>query len=194
MTRSLCARHWLPTRGVASGLAALAAALLLSACGDPGPEQAMAWIAQERAKLQPKVDPLPEPKAYLPENFSADPRNDPFSLQRLSKALGASSPGARTANSALIAPELTRRKEALEALPLTSIAMVGSLIRSGQPVALVRADGLLHQVRVGNYLGQNYGRITRISESEVVLREIVQDAAGEWTERVANLVLQEGSK
>ncbi len=67
-------------------------------------------------------------------------------------------------------------------------------MRSGQPLALVRADGLLYQVRVGNYMGQNYGRIVRIAENEVVLREIVQDAAGEWTERMANLVLQEGTK
>ena len=72
--------------------------------------------------------------------------------------------------------------------------MVGSLIKLGQPVALVRVDNLLYQVRVGNYLGQNYGRITKISETEVALREIVQDAAGEWIERTATLQLQEGSK
>jgi len=54
---------------------------------------------------------------------------------------------------------------------------------------------LLYQVRPGQYLGQNYGRITKISETEVVLREIVQDAVGEWIERPAALQLQEeGSK
>ena len=72
--------------------------------------------------------------------------------------------------------------------------MVGSLNRNGQPVALVTVDKLLYQVRVGNYLGQNYGRITRISETELGLREIVQDAAGEWIERVATLQLQERSR
>ena len=96
--------------------------------------------------------------------------------------------------SGLIAPELTRRKEALEAFPLDSMAMVGSLNRNGQPVALVSVDKLLYQVRVGNYLGLNYGRITRISETELALREIVQDAAGEWIERVATLQLQERTK
>jgi len=72
--------------------------------------------------------------------------------------------------------------------------MVGSLIKAGQPVALVRVDNLIYQVRAGNYLGQNYGRITKVTETSVVLREIIQDAAGEWIERPATLQLLEGSK
>ena len=79
-------------------------------------------------------------------------------------------------------------------MPLDAVAMVGSLLRQGQPVALVRVDNLLYQVRAGNYLGQNYGRITKISETEVALREIVQDAGGEWLERAVKIQLQEGSK
>ena len=72
--------------------------------------------------------------------------------------------------------------------------MVGLLDRKGQRVALVRVGKLLYQVSVGNYLGQNYGRIQRISESEITLREIVQDGTGEWIERQAVLQLQEGTK
>jgi type IV pilus assembly protein PilP len=71
------------------------------------------------------------------------------------------------------------------------MSMVGSLNREGQLVALVKVDKLLYQVRPGNYLGQNFGRVTRITETEVVMREIVQDSAGEWTERAAALQLQE---
>ena len=94
----------------------------------------------------------------------------------------------------LLAPELNRRKEPLEAFPLDAMSMVGSLLKQGQPVALVKVDALLYQVRPGNYLGQNYGRITKVAETEVVLRELVQDAAGEWVERTATLQLQEKSK
>jgi len=94
----------------------------------------------------------------------------------------------------LVAPELVRRKEALEAFPLDAVSLVGSLVKEGQPVALVKVDNLLYQVRVGNHLGQNYGRVTKIAETEVSLREIVQDAAGEWIERTATLQLQERSK
>ena len=100
----------------------------------------------------------------------------------------------QTGNSDLVAPELARRKEALEAFPLDSMAMVGSLNRKGQRVALVTVDKLLYQVRVGNHLGLNYGRVTHIDETELGLREIVQDAAGEWIERTATLQLQERSK
>jgi type IV pilus assembly protein PilP len=93
-----------------------------------------------------------------------------------------------------VAPELVRRKEALEAFPLDAVTMVGSYVQAGRPVALVMVDSLLYQVRPGNYLGQNYGKVNKISETEVILREIVQDAVGEWIERPAKLQLQERSK
>ena len=118
----------------------------------------------------------------------------PFSDEKLASVLKGSE-ATPVANSALIAPELDRRKQPLEAYPLDTMSMVGSLNRQGQLVALVKVDNLLYQVRPGQYLGQNYGRITKISETEVVLREIVQDAVGEWIERPAALQLQEeGSK
>lgn len=118
---------------------------------------------------------------------------EPFSNQKLAQALKRDSNQANV-SAALVAPELARRKEPLEASPLDAVFMVGSLIKLGQPVALVRVDNLLYQVRVGNYLGQNYGRITKVSETGMSLREIVQDAAGEWIERTATLQLQEVSK
>jgi type IV pilus assembly protein PilP len=97
-------------------------------------------------------------------------------------------------NATLIAPEMARRKEPLEAFPLDSMAMVGSLNKEGAPTALLKVDNLLYQVRVGNYLGQNYGKIIKISETAIQLREIVQDATGDWIERIASLDLQEGKK
>ena len=113
-------------------------------------------------------------------------------MQKLTQALRRDS--SQPSSSGLIAPELSRRKESLEAFPLDSMAMVGSLSRNGQPVALVSVDKLLYQVRVGNHLGLNFGRITNLRETELGLREIVQDAAGEWIERVATLQLQEKAK
>jgi type IV pilus assembly protein PilP len=74
------------------------------------------------------------------------------------------------------------------------MSMVGSVNKQGQAFALLRVDNLLYQVKLGDYLGQNYGRITRIGETEVALREIVQDAAGEWIERTATLQLVEKAR
>lgn len=171
----------------------LAAGSVLAGCGASGREELQEWMTEQRNTTRPRITPIPEPKHFVPQAYSQEGATEPFSNQKLTQALKRESSQA-TANAALIAPELARRKEALEAYPLDSMAMVGSLIKEGQPVALVKVDNLLYQVRMGNYLGQNYGRITKISETEVGLREIVQDAAGEWIERTATLQLQERSK
>jgi type IV pilus assembly protein PilP len=74
------------------------------------------------------------------------------------------------------------------------MSMVGSVNKQGQPFALLRVDNLLYQVKVGDYLGQNYGRIMKIAETEVVLRELVQDSGGDMVERPATLQLQERAR
>jgi type IV pilus assembly protein PilP len=112
---------------------------------------------------------------------------DPFSTQKLTVAIRQE---AAQPNSLLTA-EMNRRKEPLEAYPLDGMTMVGSLTRDSRRYALLRVDNLLYQVKTGEYLGQNFGRITKISETEITLREVVQDAAGEWIERTSTLQLQE---
>ena len=174
-------------------LAFLSLLLVLSACSSSGDDELQQWMTAQRNMSKSRVDRLPEPTKFSPQAYTEEGSVEPFSSQKLAQALKRDSNQAAS-NAALIAPELARRKEPLEASPLDSVAMVGSLIRAGQPVALVRVENLLYQVRVGNYLGQNYGRITKVSETGVTLREIVQDAAGEWIERQATLQLQEGSK
>ncbi|MDP1741909.1 MAG: pilus assembly protein PilP [Polaromonas sp.] len=165
----------------------------LAACGSGEQAELQQWMTEQRAQTKARIEPLPEPTKFSPQAYTQEGAIEPFSSQKLTQALSRDSNKA-TANAALIAPELNRRKEALEAMPLDAVSMVGSLVKQGQPVALVRVDNLLYQVRVGNYLGQNYGRITKISETEVALREIVQDAGGEWLERAVTIQLQEGSK
>lgn len=171
----------------------LAALLALAACGSSQQEELQQWMVNQRSQTKPKVDRLPEPSKFSPQPYTQEGSVEPFSNQKLAQALKRDSNQA-TANAALIAPELARRREPLEASPLDTVVMVGSLINVGKPVALVRVDSLLYQVRVGNYLGQNYGRITKVSETGLTLREIVQDAAGEWIERTATLQLQEVTK
>jgi len=173
---------------------AVAAAGVLSACGSSDQEEVQQWMAEQRAVTKPQVTPIPEPKTFAPQAYTQEASVEPFSNQKLTQALKRDSQQSGTASAALLAPELARRKEPLEGYPLDSMAMVGSLQKQGQPVALIKVDKLLYQVKSGNYLGQNYGRITKIGETEVVLRELVQDAAGEWVERVATLQLQEKSK
>lgn len=166
---------------------------LLSGCGSSGQEELQQWMAEQRAQTKPKVQPIPEPKKFTPQAYTQEAATDPYSNLKLTQALKRGSAQV-SANAALVAPELSRRKEPLESFPLDAMSMVGSLVKQGQPVALVKVDNLLYQVRPGNYLGQNYGKITKVGETELTLREIVQDAAGEWIERTATLQLQERSK
>lgn len=168
-------------------------AMTLAACGAASEDELRQWMAEQKSQTRPKVTPISEPKQFKPESYSQVTAVEPFSKEKLTQALKRESSQA-TANGALVAPELARRKEALEAFPLDAMAMVGSFTRLGQPVALVKIDNLLYQVKPGNYLGQNYGRVVKIAETEVTLREIVQDAVGEWIERPATLQLQERSK
>lgn len=164
----------------------------LSGCLGSEEADLRSWMADQRAHVKPTVPPISAPKKFTPQAYTESASIDPFDAMKLTQALRRDS--AQPSSSALIAPELARRKEALEAYPLDQMTMVGSLDRKGQPVALISVDKLLYQVRVGNHMGLNYGLITRISETELGLREIVQDAAGEWIERVATLQLQEGKK
>jgi type IV pilus assembly protein PilP len=162
---------------------------LLAGCGAEN-EELQEWMERQRREVKPNVSPLSPPKKFEAQPYGSAQAVDPFSNQKLTVALKME---ARQPNS-MLGAELSRRKEPLEAYPLDTMAMVGSLLKAGKPVALVRVENLLHQVRPGNYLGQNYGRVMKVGETEVVLREIVQDAAGEWIERTATLQLQERSK
>ena len=170
---------------ISSVLVAFAAA----GCGGEQDELTQ-WMDQQQREVKPSVQPLSPPKKFNPQAYVALNGVEPFSTQKLTVALKRE---ARQPNS-LLAAEVNRRKEPLEAYPLDSMSMVGSVTKAGRPYALLRVDNLLYQVKPGDYLGQNYGKITKISETDVSLREIVQDAAGEWIERSSALQLQEKAR
>jgi len=165
------------------------AALSLTACGD-AQDELQQWIEQQRREAKPSVTPLSPPKKFNPQPYLAGAGVEPFSTQKLTVAIKQES---RQPNS-LLAAEINRRKEPLEAYPLDSMSMVGSVTKQGRPYALLRVDNLLYQVKAGDYLGQNYGKVTKITETDISLREIVQDAAGEWIERTSSLQLQERAR
>ncbi|RZL48498.1 MAG: pilus assembly protein PilP [Variovorax sp.] len=173
-------------------VAALAGFGALGGCAGSDRDDLQAWMAEQRALVKPTVTPIVAPKKFTPQAYTQEGGVEPFNIAKLTQALRRDA--AQPSTSGLIAPELSRRKEALESFPLDAMEMVGSLQGSGQPVALVRVDKLIYQVRAGNYLGLNYGRVLRVGENQLTLREIVQDASGEWIERPAALELQEKSK
>ena len=177
------------TKRFALSVAAAMIGVALSGCtGEQGELQE--WMEQQKREVKPSVQPLSPPKKFDPQPYSALSGVEPFSTQKLTVALKQE---ARQPNS-MLAAEINRRREPLEAYPLDSMSMVGSVVKQGRQYALLRVDNLLYQVKLGDYLGQNYGKITKITETDISLREIVQDAAGEWIERPGALQLQEKAR
>ena len=170
------------------GAAVLLTVSVVACSGDQ--DELQQWMEQQKREVKPSVQPLSPPKKFVPQPYSAVTGVEPFSAQKMTVALKQE---ARQPNSLLTA-EINRRKEPLEAYPLDSMTMVGSVLKQGHPYALLKVDNLLYQVKLGDYLGQNYGKITKITETDISLREIVQDAAGEWIERTGSLQLQEKAR
>jgi len=166
----------------------VAAAFALAACDGGEQQELKSELTALTKDLRGKVQPLPVVKPYEPVPYTAYDLPDPFGPAKIQLAAKGSGTGAGGG----LKPDLNRPKEPLEAFPLESLRMVGTLERGKQTFGLVRADAGLYRVRVGNYMGQNFGVITKISDAEITLRELFQDAGGDWAERESTLLLQEG--
>jgi type IV pilus assembly protein PilP len=136
-----------------------------------------------------RVDPLPQVKPYEPVPYTSEGQIDPFRPERIEVAKAGGPPSLKGR-----APDTTRPKEPLEAFPLESIQMLGTITQNRETFALVKAGTNLYRVKRGNYMGQNFGVITTIDESQIALKEIVQDGTGEWVERVSSLQLVEARR
>jgi len=154
----------------------------LSGCGGSGMDDLQNFVAETGKDMQGKIESLPEVKVYEPFSYDAFDLPDPFKPRKLSTSGGGGG----------IQPDLNRPKEPLEAFSLETLSMVGMLSRQGVIHAVIRTpDKAIYHVKKGNYVGQNFGLVTQITDSEVTLREIVQDSAGDWSERTSTLLLQE---
>ncbi|CAE6503827.1 MAG TPA: pilus assembly protein PilP [Nitrosomonas nitrosa] len=154
---------------------------IVSACSEGTYSDLEEFVNKSGEGLQGKVDPLPEIKSFIQFTYQAFDIPDPFSPRKNQVKESRN----------MLQPDLKRPKELLEQFPLENLTMVGTLQRDKHIFALIRtADNTVHRVKIGNYLGQNYGLITGISDTEIKLKEIVQDSAHEWTERFSTLMLQ----
>jgi type IV pilus assembly protein PilP len=169
--------------GISRRLVPLALGLAMVGCGSEQFQDLKQFVADAEsvAGTRARIDPLPKVDAYEPFVYNQSELEDPFRPRKVEPSKSAKGQ---------IQPDLNRRREPLEAFPLDNLKMVGNLTQKGTTVALLQADAVLFQVRVGNYIGQNFGRVLRVSEDEVAVREIVQDAAGDWIERDTALRLQ----
>ena len=162
-------------------LTLLCASVVLASCGGENHQDLRAWMAGQGKGEKGKLEELPKMKPYEPFAYNAFDLPDPFKPRKIEPAKGGK-----------LAPDLARRKEPLEAYPLEALNMVGTLAKDRTIYALVRTpEKDLYQIRAGNYLGQNFGVVTSVTDGEIKLRELVQDGAGDWTERSSTLQLQQ---
>jgi len=171
-------------------LAALPAALALVACEGEEHGDLKQELNKLTADVRGKVDPLPQVRPYEPVPYTAEGQLDPFRPERIEVAGG----GSQRVSTSKLAPDLNRPKEPLEAFPLESISMLGTITQNQETFALVKAGTNLYRVRKGMYLGQNFGVITAIDDQQIAIKELVQDAGGDWVERSSALQLVEARR
>lgn len=173
----------------------LSAATLLSGC-DRGHADLQTWMDQTRRNTPVRIDKLEEPKRFEPFRYRPDAGSDPFAptrLKALANAAIAAGSATATGASSGVRPNDKRPREPLEAFPLDQFRMVGSLRRGAEHIGVLRGENQLHQIRVGQHIGQNHGRVIKIADDQILIREIVQDAAGDWTSRDTEMRLQESA-
>lgn len=166
------------------------AALLLAGCSDGDVREVQQWMDETRQNTQVKVKPLSEPKTFVPFAYQAHDVIDPFSQDKLLAELARTE--AQSDNP--LKPDTERRRELLENFPLDAMQMVGILQKGGANHALLQIDRSVYQVRAGQRIGQNFGIVTSVTEQAVNIREVVQDATGDWVERMSKLELQESKE
>jgi type IV pilus assembly protein PilP len=155
---------------------------MLVACDGSQGDDLDKFMRDAANDMRVKIKPLPEVRPYLALQYNADGTlSDPFRARKASTKSGA------------LQPNLNRPKEPMESYPLESIKYVGLISRNKLTYALLKTpDSGVQQVKIGNYVGQNFGIVTQITDNEVILKEIVQDdLSGDWIERVSTLTLQD---
>jgi len=156
--------------------------VLVAGCGGQSHQDLRNWMADQGKGVRGKLDPLPQIKPYEPFAYADFDLPDPFKPRKIEPVKGEST--------SKLAPDLNRRREPLEAYPLEGLSMVGTLEKGKALYALVKTpERDIYQVRQGNHMGQNFGVIVGISDTEIKLKELMQDGAGDWSERSSTLNL-----
>lgn len=165
--------------------------LSLAACGDSSVQEVQQWMDKTKQETRAAIPKIKEPKEFIPFMYDKKDQIDPFSPVKLMSALAKMNPGSAHG----IKPDLDRRREALEFVPIDVLKMVGTLTQGANHYALLQVDGKgVNKVKAGNYVGQNFGLVTKVSDDSIEIKEIVLDSGGDWTERLTKLELQEAKK
>lgn len=168
---------------------------LLNACASGDHEDLKQWMAENTKDMRGNVSKLPEVKPYEPVPYDVEGILDPFKPSKIepeSKYKQVAGKGGA------FQPDFEAREvrnSLLEKYPIESLKMIGYLNVNKRPMAVIQVEDKVKQIKVGDYIGLDFGMVTQVSDTEIQLRELIQDSAGDWTERKSSLYLQskEGS-
>jgi type IV pilus assembly protein PilP len=181
-------KHSMIVRCLNLSLFVLFLSTMLAGCGEDDISDLQQYVAEVKARPKGTIEPLPEIKPVEPFVFKPEGLRDPF--KAISESEESEESQISVGNG--IKPDTTRRKEELEAFPLDSLRMVGTVVMKGNLWGLVKAsDKTIYRVQVGNHMGKNYGKIIRILTDKIELMEIVPDTPGTWREQQTSLALTE---
>ena len=171
-----------------TGWCALALSVLLMACANDKFEDLNEYIKEVQARAGTPIAPLPDIKPYERFVYRDENLRDPFRPAAKAPAPTASAHGSKSK----LRPNIDRNREALEQYSLDALKMVGSLNKDKDKWAIVKtSDGLIFRVKAGNHIGKNFGEITRITDKQVDITEIISDGLGSWIERQATLKISQ---
>lgn len=181
-------------RGLLLTLVALNTALL-AACGDGDHENIRQWMADNSKNLRGGIAKLPEIKPYEAVSYEVEALPNPFSPEKVENEVRSQ----KAASNSILQPDFEAREirnSILEKFPLESLRMIGVFNINHQPMAVVQVEDKIKQVKTGDYVGQDFGKVTKINDTSIDIQEMIQDPAGDWSERKSSLYLQstEGSK
>ncbi|MCL2345446.1 MAG: pilus assembly protein PilP [Desulfobulbus sp.] len=164
---------------------------LLGACSGGEQEELRQWMTENSANLRGNIPPLPKVKPYEAVPYDVEGSLPPFSAGKIE-------PASKIKQAGQGGPDFEARElrnNLLEKYPLESLKMIGYLNVNNRPLAVIQVDDKIKQIKVGDYIGLDFGMVTRITDKEVELHELIQDSAGDWSERTSTLLLQskEGS-
>ena len=163
--------------------------LLLTACTEGDQQELRSWMDENSRDLRGRVQPLPEVKPYEPVPYLMEASIDPFKAGKIEPA----SKSRKSGPGGAFQPDFEARElrnNVLEKYPLESLKMIGRMVINNRPIAVIQYEDKVKQVKVGDYIGLDFGVVTEIGETDLKLRELIQDSAGDWSERQSSLYLQ----
>ena len=163
--------------------------LVLAGCNKPkGTDDLETFTSNAFKDHIPEVEPLPPLKPTAVFIYTASDQVDPFNTRNLAiqEAETEDTGGGEEG------PDLTRRKEPLEAYPIDALKLVGVMAQNGIDWAIINApDQTVHRVTEGNYMGRNHGEISTIKGNKMEVIELVRNPVGKWEKKSAELILVE---